>query len=111
MTNTLSSQIARQLRGDGPFHLPPAAQPLNSTVRLTLEDADQQPTLHLTDTRRDYTWEILMDAGDDVNTWYAEVLLPMAPTIVTYTFTVGDSTIHERRQIEGQNTPVYGEWT
>ena len=110
MTNTLSETIARKLRGDKPFHLPPAAQPLNSTVTLTLEGLSEQPILTLTDTYRQYTWEVLMQATDAADTWQAEVLLPMEPTIITYVFTAGKTTIKERRQVEGQNTPVYGEW-
>jgi len=110
MADTLSIKIARQLRGDGPFHLPPAAQPLNSTVTLVLENTDQQPMVTLTDTRRDYTWQALMEPGNADKTWQTDVLLPMEPTIVTYTFTIGDQTLMEKRQVEGQNTPVYGEW-
>jgi cyclomaltodextrinase / maltogenic alpha-amylase / neopullulanase len=111
MTNSLSESIARRLRPETPFHLPPPAQPLNSTVKLTLEGTETAPAIVLTDTYRPYTWQIAMQRDENTaNTWHAEAQMPMEPTIVQYHFEVAGQKIVEQRQVEGQNTPIYGEW-
>ncbi len=112
----LSDQIYRKLRPNIPLHIPPHAQPLNSTVTLTLEGVNTRPEIFLTDTRRNYTWRVMMtNAGK--NKWQADVQLPMKATIVTYHFIVGDKKIEEHRLVESRdipntgNRPIYGEWT
>lgn len=107
---SLSTENARQLRPNQPFHLPPTAQPIRSVVTLTLEGVTDQPMVVLTDQRRSYTWQVALEwAGD--NRWSAEIMLPMEPTIVRYYFAVGGQQIMELRQREGRNRPIYGEWS
>jgi cyclomaltodextrinase / maltogenic alpha-amylase / neopullulanase len=110
MVSAVSQEAARRLRRKGPYHAPPPAQPLNATVTLRLEDAKAAPEVVLTDTRRDYTWRIAMLPDEQPNAWYAEVMLPMEPTIVRYHFVMGRRKVQEKRQVEGYNRPVYGEW-
>lgn len=106
----LSQENARRLRHGHPFHLPPHAQPIGTLATLTLDGVTQQPEIVITDTRRDYRWQVAMEAVND-STWTAEILLPMKPTILTYHFLVGGQRLLERRQVEGRNRPIYGEWT
>jgi cyclomaltodextrinase / maltogenic alpha-amylase / neopullulanase len=110
--STLSAINARKLRPNRPFHLPPGAQPMRSVVELVLENVPvgKEPVIVLTDTRRDYTWQIVMEQNDP-NRYRALVMMPSETTIVNYHFLVGDQKILERRQVEGHNRPVYGEWT
>jgi len=115
MAFKLSEANYKQLRPNRPFHLPPGAQPMNTSVTLRLEGVSSQPEVILTDTRRDYTWNVVMSAADADDTWEAEILLPNAVTIVTYVFQYGKQTIQERRLVESKETksgnrPVYGEW-
>lgn len=111
----ISSEVARRLRPNRPFHHPPSAQPLNSTVTLTLDGITDQPRVLLTDTRRDYTWQVYMSAAGEGG-WEAEVRLPMAMTIVEYVFEAGGQTITDRRQNDGHqhspngNQPIFDEW-
>ncbi|MDX2078121.1 MAG: glycoside hydrolase family 13 protein [bacterium] len=113
--SALSDKIYRKLRRKQIVHIPPSAQPLSSTVTLTLEGAKTRPEIFLTDTRRNYSWSIMMsEAGK--NSWRADVQLPMKPTIVTYHFMVDKKKIVEHRLIESRdipnmgNRPVYSEW-
>lgn len=114
MTHTISEQAARRLRPTGAFHLPPPAQSLGATVELVVTDAAYQPEAFLTDTRRDLTWHLLLDATETPTTWRARVQLPDEPTIITYRFEFHAPSavppLLEQRQIEGRNTPIYGEW-
>ncbi len=114
-----SRDIARTLRAAIPhhktqvFHLPPTASPIGSTVELLVENLDTQPEAHLTDTRRKLSWIVPLSRRDD-GTWRASLLLPSEPTILEYEFRIVHDpaipTIKEFRQVEGRNTPVYGEW-
>lgn len=111
--NTLSAENARKLRAGKPFHLPPAAQPLRSTVTLVLEDLKTKvdPVIMLTDVRRNYDWQVAMQQDPaDKKRWTATLMLPSEPTIVKYHFVAGKQTIRESRQAEGHNQPIYGEW-
>lgn len=111
MISKISRETARKLRPDSPYHLPPGAQSLNTRVELTLEDATDTPEIVLTDMRRDYTWHVAMEPDASAkNTWRAEIMLPMHPTIISYYFVVDGEEIYERRQIEGENIPIYGQW-
>jgi cyclomaltodextrinase / maltogenic alpha-amylase / neopullulanase len=112
--STLSYNNARRLRPGRPFHLSPGAQPMRTEVELVLENVtkngDQEPIIVLTDTRRDYTWQIAMEA-DGTNRYRTTALMPSETTIVKYHFMIGDHKILESRQVEGHNRPVYNEWT
>jgi hypothetical protein len=55
MPSAVSIDAARRLRPDGPFHLPPGAQPLRASVELSVEGTDAEPTVYLTDQRRNLT--------------------------------------------------------
>lgn len=106
----------RRLRPGQLFHMPPPAQPVNTTVRLTLEGSSEQPEIELTDMRRQYSWHVTMQqAAENSTTWTANVQLPMAPTIMSYVFHVNGIKLLERRLVESRDTtvgnrPVYGEW-
>lgn len=112
--SNLSREIARRLRApkNKPFHLSPGAQPMGTTVELTVENATSQPHALLTDTRRAHTWSAyLTDQGG--GTYKTTIRLPDEMTIITYQFAFADEdTPHllERRQQEGHTTPIYGEW-
>lgn len=110
MENPVSVAAARRLRPNAPFHLSPGAQPLGTTVTLTIDNCGDQPEIHLTDRRRNYTWRVMMQPDGD-NTWSAAVKLPDEMTIVDYTFQAGGRHIQEVRQVEGENKPIYGAWT
>jgi glycosidase len=108
--SALSKTVARRLRPAGAYHLPPPAQPIRSRVELVVEEAPGQPKIMLKDTRRDLTWRVAMTRlhGD---TWTAQVMLPMEPTVIHYHFEFPDETVlTEQRQVEGETIPVYGEW-
>ncbi len=112
----LSAQNTRKLRMGKPFHLPPPAQPLKSTVTLVLENAPAKaaPLIILTDVRQSYEWRVVMDAVPDTDlsgAWQAEIRLPSEMTIVRYHFIVDEVQVMEHRQVEGHNKPIYGEWT
>jgi glycosidase len=110
MIPTPSVEAARRLRPSGPFHLPPTAQPIRTSVELAIEDAPSQPEVVLRDIRRDISWRVAMTATAS-RTWTAQILLPSVPTIVRYHFEFPDgSTLLELRQHEGRNVPIYGEW-
>jgi cyclomaltodextrinase / maltogenic alpha-amylase / neopullulanase len=90
---------ARALRPDAPYHLPPPAQPLRSTVTLILENAPAQPEIVLQDRYRDVTWRVQM--RDTAGTYEADILLPLEPTVVSYHFEFADgSVLQERRQLD-----------
>lgn len=112
----LSNQNAHTLRAGKPFHLPPPAQTLKSTVTLVLENAPAKaaPQIVLTDVRRAYEWRVVMEPVPDTDmsgAWKAEVRLPSEMTIVRYHFLVDEVQVMEHRQVEGHNKPIYGEWT
>ncbi|MDX2163005.1 MAG: glycoside hydrolase family 13 protein [bacterium] len=113
MFPNLSTAAARRLRGNGPFHLPPPAAPLGSSVTLTVEDCPQQPEAVITDTRRpNLTWRVALRQVS-AGTWTTTIQLPGTPTILTYEFRFADADtppLREQRQIEGRNQPIYGEW-
>ncbi|MEP7289558.1 MAG: glycoside hydrolase family 13 protein [Chloroflexota bacterium] len=106
-----SLAAARRLRPVGPFHLPPAAQPPCTWIELTVEDAPAQPDMVLRDIHRDFTWRVALTKTVDTTIWTARIMLPSVPTIIRYHFEFADgSTLLELRQLEGRNTPIYGEW-
>src|SRR5688572_8413126 len=97
---------ARQLSADSPFHMPPPAQPVNATVKLVVENASATPKLVLRDRRRELRWSLDMLKEGDV--YVAEMMMPMEPTLVYYSFEFPDGKIlQEKRQVEGHNRPVY----
>src|SRR5258706_958334 len=105
-----STDAARRLRLSGPFHLPPTAQPIRTSVRLVVEDSAAQPEVVLRDVRRDIAWRVAMSQSAG-QSWTAQILLPSVPTILRYHFEFPDgSALRELRQHEGRNTPIYGEW-
>ena len=111
MIASISYEAARRLRPAGAFHLPPSAQPLNARVELVVEDLPQQPEAVITDKRRGFSWRVRLSASDQPNQWRATVQVPSEPTILTYQFEFADgTTLQERRQLEGENKPIYGEW-
>jgi cyclomaltodextrinase / maltogenic alpha-amylase / neopullulanase len=106
---SISTEAARRLRPAGPYHLPPAAQPIGSWVDLVLESASSAPEVILRDVNRDVEWRVMMAADGD--RWTARIKLPSVPTIVRYHFEFANSGIlYEMRQTEGRNKPIYGEW-
>lgn len=113
---SVSIAAARRLRPTGPFHLSPGAQPIDTSVTLTVSDCPTAPQLRLTDTRTGATWQVAMHAySGHPDAWQAELRLPVEPTILTYVLLVDGAEIQERRQIESRGTnegnrPVYGEW-
>lgn len=110
--SSLSVQAARRLRPAGPFHIPPPAQPLRAVCHLILEDCPYQPEIYVTDTRRELGWHLAM-TPDGNNRWTAELRMPTEVTILHYHFKFDDDVLPplmERRQVEGRNTPIYGEW-
>jgi glycosidase len=113
MPSSLSLAAARRLRKRGPFHLPPGAAPIGTVIDMTLENARTQPEIVLTDARRSLSWRVVMDQdAEQPDRWHARLRLPDKPTIITYQFEFGGSRgpLLERRQIEGENRPIYGEW-
>lgn len=116
LVSQLSIQNAHKLRVGKPFHLPPPAQPLNSTVTLVLENAPTKtaPVVIFTDVRRSYEWRVMMEPVTEANIegkWQAVVRLPIEMTIIKYHFVVDEVQVMEYRQVEGHNKPIYGEWT
>lgn len=97
---------ARQIAADAPFHIPPPAQPIGSTVTLTITNAHSQPLIVFKDRTRDFTWQVLMTQTGEF--YHAQIMLPMKPTVVYYQFQFPDGAIlQEKRQLEGHNRPVY----
>lgn len=114
--SVLSKANYKNLRPGIPLHIPPEAQPVNTTVTLTLKAIDTQPEVFLTDRRRQYEWRVMMLPGEQEGKWQAEIRLPVEPTVIDYFFKAGDQVIQERRIVESRDTsvgnrPVYGEWT
>lgn len=108
MASQLSIDNARKLRPNCPFHLPPPAQPINAVVVLSLENAGDEPRIVLKDTRRDYTWHIvMMQDSQQPDLWHAEIRLPVEVTIVEYYFLVGEEKVLEKRQVENTNHLVH----
>ncbi|MCC6804674.1 MAG: alpha-glucosidase C-terminal domain-containing protein [Anaerolineae bacterium] len=120
MTASISYQAARRLRPEGAFHLPPGAQPLGATVEIVVEESALQPEIFVNDTRRENMgWHFFLAQTDTEGRWSASLQMPLEPTILAYTFAFRsddpDATPHppllEIRQVEGQNTAIYHEWT
>lgn len=110
--SSLSDQAARRLRPEGPFHIPPPAQPVRAVAHLVLENCPYQPEVYITDTRRNLGWHIAMLPQGE-NRWTADVRMPVEVTILQYYFKFeeeGMLNLMERRQEEGRNTPIYGSW-
>src|SRR5258705_5588908 len=101
-------EAARKLRPVGPFHLAPPAQPIGTWVELIIENATEAPEVVLRDISREIEWRVAMaEAG--AQRYTARILTPSRPTILRYHFEFPDGeTLHERRQVEGRNTPIYG---
>jgi glycosidase len=81
-------------------------------VRLELEaESDPYPEIVFTDPRREHGWQVAMQPGDGPNTWYADVLLPQEPTLLSYYFLMPNGkVIREHRQMEGHEEPLFGVW-
>jgi glycosidase len=109
---SISHAAARGLRGGVMPHVPPAAAPVSTSVRLELEAAKHAfPEVLITDPRREHGWRVALQRAADSNFWHTEILLPREPTVLRYRFVLDDGTImRERRQIEGTARPVYGLW-
>src|SRR5689334_8954846 len=106
---SISSEASRRLRPAGSYHVPPDAQPIGSWVDLLIEGAASMPEVVVRDIHREAEWRIAMALDGDHAT--ARIRLPDVPTIVRYHFEFADGSIlHELRQHEGRNTPIYGEW-
>jgi cyclomaltodextrinase len=112
---------ARRLRGGVMPHVPPAASPVSTRVRIELEAAPHaHPEALFTDPRREHGWRVALapSAPDDSIVhhpssivWYADVLLPQEPTVLKYHFVLADGAIvRERRQKEGTERPLFGVW-
>src|SRR4051812_14678137 len=108
---SISRSAARLLRGGTMPHVPPDAAPLSARVRLEVEaPPDAYPEAVFTDPRREHGWRVALSWTDDrppttddgqlsQGHWYADILLPQEPTVLTYYFVLRDgSTIRERRQ-------------
>src|SRR6266508_5084498 len=121
-------------------HVPPAASPVSTRVRLELEAAaDAHPEVLFSDPRREHGWRVALAPVDDRRpttddrlsslgevidnnqrlvvgrrssvVWYAEVLLPQEPTVLKYHFLLADGTIvRESKQKEGTERPLFGVW-
>src|SRR5947199_344554 len=103
-------EAARKLRPTGAFHLPPPAQPVGTWVELTVEKAPEAPEVVLRDISREIEWRVAMTASGP-QAYTARILTPSRTTILRYHFEFPDGeTLHERRQVEGRNTPIYGQW-
>src|SRR5690606_31192878 len=110
--SSLSVQPPGGLGLAGPSHIPPPAQPLRAECPLLLEDCPYQPDISVPDTRRELGWHLAM-TPDGNNRWTAELRMPTEVTILHYHFKFDDDALPplmERRQVEGRNTPIYGEW-
>ncbi len=111
---SVSKRAARRLRPDGPFHLPPSAQPIDGEVTLQVEDCPSTPEIVLTDTRHGETWRVMMTPhAERENTYRATIRMPVKPTILTYMLVIDWQEVKERRQVESKDNgsqPVYGEW-
>lgn len=118
MTSTqISLDAARRLRSSSPFHLPPGAQPIGSSVELFLDGSNGAPEVILCDGRRDITWRTQMvqtdekPCGGSGPVWKVSVLLPSQPTMLRYHFVFpGGEILREHRQEEGVNEPIFGKW-
>ena len=118
MISTISREAAKRLRPAGAFHLPPGAQPLNTTVELVIEDSVLQPECFITDTRRQMGWHFYLMPTDTAGKWSTTFRTPVEPTILTYIFEFHhddpeapkEPPLLEIRQVEGRNTAIYGEY-
>lgn len=109
----MSLAVARRLRGGSLPHVPPAASPVSTVVRLELEaQEDAYPEAVFTDPRREHGWRVALALSKvERDLWYAEVKLPQEPTVLRYRFILADGTlVCERRQKEGIETPLFGVW-
>ena len=112
MTSKVSLDAARQLRGGSLPHVPPAASPINTRVRLILEAApNTAPEAVFIDPRREHGWRVALSWDESAGSWYADILLPQEPTVLKYHFVLKTgATIREQRQFEGHVEPLYGVW-
>jgi len=113
LNDTLSLAAARRLRGGLLPHVPPAASPVATIVRLELAAAeDACPEAVFTDPRREQGWRVaLAPCGNGRHRWQAEVRLPQEPTLLRYHFILSDGRlVYESRQAEGVETPLFGVW-
>lgn len=108
----VSIAAARRLRGGVLPHVPPAAAPTGARVLLELEaPSGSEPEVILTDGRRGTSWHVALTAGTRPSLWSTEIQLPADPTMLTYRFELRDGhVVRERRQLEGEVAPLYGEW-
>lgn len=108
----LSRAAGRALRDGNLPHVPPPAVPVSTRVLLELEAGeDALPEAVFTDPNREHGWRVALEKGAEEGMWSVEVLLPQEPTLLRYHFELADgSLIRERRQIEGTDKPLYGEW-
>ncbi len=125
MIASISREAAKRLRPAGPFHLPPGAQPLGASVEIVVENSPLQPEIFITDTRRTTErgepmgWHFFLLPTGTPGTWTGTLQTPLEPTILTYVFEFHSDDpdaenyppLSEIRQVEGENKPVYGEWT
>lgn len=124
MKHSLSYENYRRLRSDdrlrpdGIIHIPVGAQPVNTTITLTIENvpdtvrALNPPEVALTDHRRDYSWRVALSPTEKSGVWSVEIRLPLTVTVLTYTFIVAGKIVQERRPVESRatgfgNHPVY----
>ena len=117
MISSISREAAKRLRPAGAFHLPPAAQPLGTTVDLVVENSALQPEVFITDSRRAMSWHFYLAKTEVAGTWTAKLHTPLEPTILTYIFEFHSDDPDEKhpplleiRQIEGKNIAIYGEY-
>lgn len=127
MKHSLSYENYRRLRNneqfpsDGIIHIPVGAQPINTTITLTLENVPDTvrttnpPEVELTDYRRNYSWRVALSPTATNGVWSAEIRLPLTVTALTYYFIVAGKLVYEHRPVESHDTgfgnrPVYGQW-
>lgn len=113
----ISLDAARRLRPSGPYHMPPGASPIRSSVNLYVDGVNHPPEVILRDSRRNITWRTQMTPasekpyGANGSVWETTITLPSQPTVLRYHFDLGDGIIlQERRQEEGTNDPIFNKW-
>ncbi|MEO5951722.1 MAG: hypothetical protein ABIQ44_04555, partial [Chloroflexia bacterium] len=112
MTSQISLNAARRLRGGNLPHVPPAASPTGSRVKLTLEaPSNSSPEAVFNDPRREHGWRVALSWDATSNHWSTSILLPQEPTVLSYHFILKTGqTIKEQRQFEGHVEPLTGVW-
>ncbi|MGA7730646.1 MAG: glycoside hydrolase family 13 protein [Chloroflexia bacterium] len=111
-TSPISLEAARLLRGGDMPHVPPPASPTQSSVRLLLQAApDARPEALFTDPRREHGWRVALSWDAGAGVWYADIMLPQEPTVLSYHFVLRNgATVRERRQLEGHVEPLFDVW-